>query len=75
MEQAMKPETFQRLYDGIERSNAAWNAIPVKGGELFEWDEDSTYIQEPPFFVDMRRRRARSRRSAAPACWSRSATR
>jgi len=53
MEQAMKPETFRRLYDGIERSNAAWNAIPVKGGELFAWDEDSTYVQEPPFFVDM----------------------
>ncbi len=53
MEHAMKPETFQRLYDGIERSNEAWNAIPVKGGELFDWDEDSTYVQEPPFFVDM----------------------
>jgi aconitate hydratase len=53
MEQAMKPETFRRLYDGIERSNAAWNAIPVKGGELFAWDEESTYVQEPPFFVDM----------------------
>jgi aconitate hydratase len=53
MEQAMKPATFQRLYDGIERSNAAWNAIPVKGGELFDWDPNSTYVQEPPFFVDM----------------------
>jgi aconitate hydratase len=41
MEQAMKPATFQRLYDGIEQSNAAWNAIPVKGGELFDWDDDS----------------------------------
>jgi aconitate hydratase len=53
LEQAMKPATFQRLYDGIERSNAAWNAIPVKGGELFDWDPNSTYVQEPPFFVDM----------------------
>ncbi|MDF1523895.1 MAG: aconitate hydratase AcnA, partial [Trueperaceae bacterium] len=53
LSQAMKPETFRRLYDGIEQSNAAWNAIPVKGGELFDWDEASTYIQEPPFFVDM----------------------
>ncbi len=53
LSQAMKPETFRRLYEGIERSNAAWNAIPVKGGELFEWDASSTYIQEPPFFVDM----------------------
>jgi aconitate hydratase len=53
LEDAMRPETFQRLYDGIERSNEAWNAIPVKGGELYEWDEASTYIHEPPFFVDI----------------------
>ena len=53
MEAAMKPETFKRMYDGIEKSNEEWNKIPVRGGELFEWDEDSTYIQEPPFFIDM----------------------
>jgi aconitate hydratase len=53
LSQAMKPETFRRLYEGIEQSNAAWNAIPVKGGELFGWDDASTYVQEPPFFVDM----------------------
>jgi aconitate hydratase len=55
LEDAMRPETFQRLYEGIEESNAAWNAIPVKGGELYAWDDDSTYIHEPPFFVDMAR--------------------
>ncbi len=54
LETAMRPETFQRLYAGIEQSNDAWNAIPVKGGELYAFDEDSTYIHEPPFFVDMR---------------------
>jgi aconitate hydratase len=53
MERAMNPETFRRIYDGIERSNERWNAIPVRGGTLFEWDESSTYIQEPPFFIDM----------------------
>ena len=53
LEAAMNPETFRRMYDGIEESNDKWNEIPVKGGELFEWSEDSTYIQEPPFFVDM----------------------
>ncbi len=52
---AMKPETFRRLYDGVEESNEEWNKIPVKGGVLFAWDPDSTYIQEPPFFVDMSR--------------------
>jgi aconitate hydratase len=54
MDKAMNPETFQRMYKGIEDSNAEWNKIPVKGGELFAWDEDSTYIQEPPFFIDMK---------------------
>jgi aconitate hydratase len=34
-------------------SDLEWNAIPLSGGELFEWDPASTYIQEPPFFVDM----------------------
>ena len=53
MSNAMKPETFRRMYDGIEESNETWNKIPVKGGDLFEWDEESTYIQEPPFFVGM----------------------
>ena len=53
MDAAVKPETFKKMYDGIEKSNEEWNEIPVKGGELFAWDEDSTYIQEPPFFIDM----------------------
>ncbi|MFA5594711.1 MAG: aconitate hydratase AcnA [Trueperaceae bacterium] len=53
LDDAMKPETFKRMYDGIEKSNEEWNAIPVKGGQLFDWDEESTYIQEPPFFIDM----------------------
>jgi aconitate hydratase len=54
MDKAMNPKTFQRMYQGIEDSNTEWNKIPVKGGELFEWEEDSTYIQEPPFFIDMK---------------------
>jgi aconitate hydratase len=53
MNEAIKPEVFKRMYEGIEKSNEKWNEIPVKGGELFAWDESSTYIQEPPFFQDM----------------------
>jgi hypothetical protein len=33
--------------------NDEWNKIPVKGGELFNFDEASTYIQEPPFFTNL----------------------
>jgi aconitate hydratase len=44
---------FQKQYDGVETGNKEWNEIPVKGGELFSFDEKSTYIQEPPFFVGL----------------------
>jgi aconitate hydratase len=47
------PEMFQRTYANVWDGNATWNAIPVGGGALYEWDPDSTYIQEPPFFVDL----------------------
>ena len=49
----VKPEQFAEMYEGIEDSNPRWNEMPVSGGELYEWSEDSTYIQEPPFFMDV----------------------
>ncbi|HRV93685.1 MAG TPA: aconitate hydratase AcnA, partial [Anaerolineae bacterium] len=50
---ALNPATFNKEYTGIEQSNPKWNAIPVAEGALYQWDEWSTYIQEPPFFIDM----------------------
>jgi aconitate hydratase len=47
------PEMFQAQYDNVWMKNDKWNAIEVSGGELYEWDEASTYIQEPPFLVDL----------------------
>ncbi|MFC4456485.1 aconitate hydratase AcnA [Deinococcus sonorensis] len=53
MDAAINAEMFARVYNGIEQSNAQWNAIPVSGGELYNWNEDSTYIQNPPFFESL----------------------
>ncbi|WP_034337287.1 aconitate hydratase AcnA [Deinococcus misasensis] len=50
MDQTINAEMFRKVYEGIEKSNQMWNNIPITEGELFEWDEDSTYIQNPPFF-------------------------
>ncbi len=55
LEQALDPDTFRREYGNIETSNERWNAIPVSGGALYEWNSESTYIQEPPFFVGLTR--------------------
>ncbi|MCC6239031.1 MAG: aconitate hydratase AcnA [Phycisphaerales bacterium] len=50
---AVDPQMFRHQYSNVAKGNEQWNEIPVKGGELFEWNQTSTYIQEPPFFDDL----------------------
>jgi aconitate hydratase len=50
LEASIGAEMFRRTYANVFDGNPEWNAIPVKGGDLFEFREESTYIQEPPFF-------------------------
>ena len=50
MHAALKPEIFRRLYRGFSDQNPKWNEIPSTVGQLYQWDEKSTYIQHPPFF-------------------------
>jgi aconitase A len=54
MATALKPEQFADEYANVFDGNPKWNAIPVAGGELYAWDEQSTYIHEPPFFHELR---------------------
>jgi aconitate hydratase len=46
-------DMFRKEYANVDQGNPQWNAIPVKGGELFNFDDASTYIQEPPFFTNL----------------------
>ena len=50
MKDAFDPETFKKLYSDFAEKNPMWNDIPSTVGEVYEWDEDSTYIQDPPYF-------------------------
>jgi len=50
--EAVRPEMFRRRYTGVFEANEQWNELPVAAGELYDWGE-STYIQEPPFLVDL----------------------
>lgn len=47
---SLSPEMFRSKYENVFTANEKWNAIDVPEGELYEWDEKSTYIQNPPFF-------------------------
>jgi aconitate hydratase A / 2-methylisocitrate dehydratase len=52
METALSPEVFRRLYADFASQNPKWNEISSSTGELYQWDEDSNYIHEPPFFAE-----------------------
>ena len=49
----MSPEMFRDQYSKATAGPEEWQQISGAEGELFSWDESSTYVQEPPFFVDM----------------------
>ncbi len=51
--EAVRPEFFRRRYADVLSANPQWNAIEVGQGSLFEWNAESTYIQEPPFLIDL----------------------
>jgi aconitate hydratase len=53
LDNAIRPDLFNDMYSDVFDS-PAWEEIPVKGGDLFAWDDTSTYIQEPPFFINMK---------------------
>ncbi len=50
MQSALAPETFRKLYRDFADQNPKWNEIPSSTGDIYEWDEKSDYIHEPPFF-------------------------
>jgi aconitate hydratase len=47
------PEMFSARYSRAFDGNERWNAIEVPEGDLYRWEEASTYIQEPPFLTDL----------------------
>jgi aconitate hydratase len=52
MRSALTPEVFRKLYRDFADQNPKWNEISARTGEVYEWDEKSDYIHDPPFFAD-----------------------
>ncbi len=50
---AVSTEMFQKEYGEVFHGDQRWRSLPVPEGDLYAWDERSTYIKEPPFFEDM----------------------
>ncbi len=50
---AADAEVFKKMYADVNSYSPQWNDIPVTSSALYQWQADSSYIQEPPFFIDM----------------------
>jgi aconitate hydratase len=55
MSTSLKPEMFAEQYASVFDGDEQWRALPVASGDRFAWAPDSTYIRQPPFFVDLPR--------------------
>src|SRR5437870_927576 len=49
--EAFDAQTYRKLYGNFAEQNPMWNQIPTTSGLTYQWDANSTYIQEPPFFA------------------------
>ncbi|TWI59278.1 aconitate hydratase AcnA [Halalkalibacter nanhaiisediminis] len=50
VQETVTPELFRREYENVFSSNPRWNEIETTDDALYKWDDDSTYIANPPFF-------------------------
>ena len=49
----IRREMYQQEYGRADQHSPLWNTIDAPSGSVYEWDDDSTYIQNPPFFQGM----------------------
>ena len=52
---AVKSEMFQRQYANVFEGDERWRSLPVPTGNLFQWDQQSTYVRKPPFVENISR--------------------
>jgi aconitate hydratase len=53
IEQNVTSEMYRTKYADVFTGSEMWREIKVSGGDLYDWDETSTYIQHPPFFQEV----------------------
>jgi aconitate hydratase len=53
LRRSLKPEMFREQYANVFDGNPEFNQVKVSGGDLFNWQAESTYIKEPPFFMEL----------------------
>jgi aconitate hydratase len=55
MHQSVRSEMFKKEYSQATEGDERWKSMPVPQGELFQWDPQSTYVRQAPYFENMSR--------------------
>lgn len=53
IDETIDSEMFASNYASVFEGDERWKSLPTPDGDTFEWDEDSTYVRQAPFFDDM----------------------
>jgi aconitate hydratase len=53
MKRFITSEQYSKSYSDVFKGDEAWQKLKVPTGDLYQWDTQSTYIKEPPFFDQM----------------------
>jgi aconitate hydratase len=53
MRTAVTSEQFRTQYSDVFAGDKHWRALPIPEGDLYAWDENSTYIKNPPYFENL----------------------
>jgi len=50
---AIDAEIFANEYRSVFEGDELWQSMDIPKGDLYEWNKESTYVQEPPYFIDL----------------------
>ncbi|HEV7461484.1 MAG TPA: aconitate hydratase, partial [Solirubrobacteraceae bacterium] len=53
IEEAVQSDMFRKSYGEVFDGDERWNSLEVPTGDRFAWSDESTYVRNPPYFVDM----------------------
>ncbi|MBI3859336.1 MAG: aconitate hydratase AcnA [Thaumarchaeota archaeon] len=50
VEKSLSPDLYSKRYADAMKGDARWDSLNVSGGEVYAWEQGSTYIKHPPWF-------------------------
>jgi aconitate hydratase len=53
IEKSVAPEMFKNVYADVYAGDEQWQSLVVPEGDLYAWENDSTYVKNPPYFEGM----------------------